>query len=190
MELLKNKILTDGTVNNEEVLKVDSFLNHQIDVPLLNEIGKEFKRRFSDVKVDKILTVEASGIAIAVIAAQYFGNVPVVFAKKQESRNLDADIYRSKVYSFTKDKEYEIMVSKRYMSEGENVLIVDDFLAKGGAVLGMTDIINQAGANLVGVGIVIEKSYQDGSQILQEKGVRVESLACIKSLKDKMIRFK
>ncbi|CAK7008168.1 MAG: Xanthine phosphoribosyltransferase [Peptostreptococcus russellii] len=190
MELLKNKILTDGTVNNEEVLKVDSFLNHQIDASLLNEIGKEFKRRFADVKVDRILTVEASGIAIAVMAAQYFDNVPVVFAKKQESRNLDADIYRSKVYSFTKDKEYEIMVSKRYISEGENVLIVDDFLAKGGAVLGMTDIINQAGANLVGVGIVIEKSYQDGSQILQEKGIRVESLACIKSLKDKTIRFK
>ncbi|WP_317316785.1 xanthine phosphoribosyltransferase [Peptostreptococcus russellii] len=190
MELLKNKILTDGIVNDEEVLKVDNFLNHQIEVTLLNEIGKEFKRRFSDVKVDKILTVESSGIAIAVIAAQYFDNVPVVFAKKQESRNLDPEIYKSKVYSFTKNKEYEIMVSKRYISKGEKVLIMDDFLAKGGAALGMIDVIEQAGAELVGVGIVIEKSYQDGSAILKEKGVRVESLARIESLKDKTIRFK
>ena len=189
MELLKNKILTDGIVNDEEVLKVDNFLNHQIDVPLLNEIGKEFKRKFSDVKVDKILTVESSGIAIAVIASQYFDNVPVVFAKKQESRNLDLDIYKSKVYSFTKNKEYDIMVSKRYISEGENILVIDDFLAKGGAALGMIDVIEQAKANLVGIGIVIEKSYQDGSSILEEKGVRVESLARIASLKDKMIRF-
>lgn len=189
MELLKNKILTDGIVNDEEVLKVDNFLNHQIEVPLLNEIGKEFKRRFSDMKVDKILTVESSGIAIAVIASQYFGNVPVVFAKKQESRNLDLDIYKSKVYSFTKNKEYDIMVSKRYISEGENILVIDDFLAKGGAALGMIDVIEQARANLVGIGIVIEKSYQDGSAILEEKGVRVESLARIASLKDKMIRF-
>ncbi len=189
MQLLKNKILTDGIVNDEEILKVDNFLNHQIDVSLLNEIGKEFKRRFADAKVDKILTVEASGIAIAAIASQYFDNAPVVFAKKQESRNLDSEKYSSKVYSFTKAREYDIMVSKRYLSEGENILVVDDFLAKGGAALGMIDLIEQAGANLVGVGIVIEKSYQDGSAVLKERGVRLESLARIASLKDKMIRF-
>ena len=120
------------------------------------------KKEFVDVKVDRILTVEASGIAIAVMAAQYFGNVPVVFAKKQESRNLDADIYRSKVYSFTKDKEYEIMVSKRYISEGENVLIVDDFLANGCAIEGLASLVELAGAQVVGAGIVIEKGFQGG----------------------------
>lgn len=180
----------DGTVNNEEVLKVDSFLNHQIDVELLNEIGKEFKRRFSDLKIDRIMTIESSGIAIATIASQYFDNIPVVFAKKQESRNLDKDIYLSKVFSFTKNREYDIMVSKRYINKGENILVVDDFLAKAGAVSGMADIIEQAGANLVGVGIVIEKSYQDGAEKLKEKGIRVESLARIESLKNKTIRFK
>lgn len=190
MEILKNKILTDGIVKSGEILKVDNFLNHQIDVTLLNEIGKEFKRRFNDIEVDKILTIESSGIAIAVIASQYFDNIPVVFAKKQESTNLDVQVYKTKVFSYTKNKEYNIMVSKRYISKGEKVLIIDDFLAKGGAVLGLYDILEQAGAELIGVGIVIEKSYQDGSVILKEKGVRVESLACIESLKNKMIRFK
>lgn len=190
MQLLKNKILTDGIVKNGEILKVDNFLNHQIDVKLLNEIGKEFKLRFEDSKVDKILTIESSGIAIATIAAQYFDNIPIVFAKKQESRNLDSDVYISKVFSYTKNKLYEIKVSKRYISKGEKILILDDFLAKGGAVLGLVDIIKQAGAELVGVGIVIEKSYQDGSMILKGKGIRVESLACIESLENKMIRFK
>ena len=190
MESLKNKILTEGIVKDGEILKVDNFLNHRIDVEFLNEIGKEFKKRFSDVKVDKILTVETSGIAISVIASQYFGNVPVVFAKKQESRCMDKDVYKSRVYSFTKNKEYDIMISKRYISKDENVLFIDDFLAKGGACLGIIDIIRQAGANLIGIGIVIEKSCQDGITILEQKKIRVESLARIESLEDKMIRFK
>lgn len=189
MDLLKTKILTDGTVKNGEILKVDNFLNHQIDVGLLCEIGKEFKKRFEDVKIDKILTIESSGIAIAAIAAQYFDFVPVVFAKKTESANLDDDIYKSRVYSFTKNKEYDVMVSKNYINPGENILVIDDFLAKGGAVLGLMDILSQAGANLAGVGIVIEKSYQDGSVILREKGVRLESLVRVESLEDKSIRF-
>lgn len=190
MESLKNKILTEGTVKDGEILKVDNFLNHRIDISFLNEIGKEFKRRFSDVSVDKILTVESSGIAISVIASQYFDNIPVVFAKKQESRSLDSNIYKSRVYSFTKNREYDIMVSKRYISEGENILFIDDFLAKGGACLGIIDIVEQANANLVGIGIVIEKSYQDGRTILDQKNIRVESLARIDSLEDKTIRFK
>lgn len=189
MESLKNKIMTEGTVKDGEILKVDNFLNHRLDVNFLNEIGKKFKKRFSDVKVDKILTVESSGIAISVITSQYFDNVPVVFAKKQESRNLDSSVYKSRVYSFTKNMEYDIIVSKRHIQKGENILFIDDFLAKGGACLGMIDIISQAGANLVGVGIVIEKSCQDGRSILDQKNIRVESLARIESLEDKMIRF-
>lgn len=190
MELLKNKILTDGIVKDGEILKVDNFLNHQIDVSLLNEIGKEFKKRFSDVKVDKILTIESSGIAIASITSQYFDFVPVVFAKKEESRNLDKEKYQTKVYSFTKEKEYNIMISKRYLNEGDKVIVLDDFLARGGAVLGMADIIEQAGAELLGVGIVIEKENKEVSQILSKKGIRVESLVSIEFLKNKTIRFK
>lgn len=190
MQSLKHKILTDGTVNSHEILKVDNFLNHQIDVKFLNEIGKEFRERFYDVEIDKILTIESSGIAIATATSQYFDYVPVVFAKKNESSNLDKDVYKSKVFSYTKNKLYDVMVSKRYISSGEKILIVDDFLAKGGAVMGLIDIITQASAELVGVGIVIEKSYQDGSILLEDKGIRVESLACIESLENKMIKFK
>ncbi|SFE63258.1 xanthine phosphoribosyltransferase [Peptostreptococcus sp. D1] len=190
MQSLKHKILTDGTINSRDILKVDSFLNHQIDVKFLNEIGKEFRERFYDVKIDKILTIESSGIAIATTTSQYFDYAPVVFAKKNESSNLDKDVYKSKVFSYTKNKLYDVMVSKRYISSGEKILIVDDFLAKGGAVMGLIDIITQAGAELVGVGIVIEKSYQDGSILLEDKGIRVESLACIESLENKMIKFK
>lgn len=190
MELLKNRILIDGTVSQDNILKVDNFLNHQIDIELLNEIGKEFSRRFSDVDVDKIVTVESSGIAIAVIAAQYFDNVPVVFAKKAKSQNLDKEIYESKVYSSSKNKEYDIMLSKRYLNKGEKVIILDDFLAKGGSIMGLHNIIKQAEAELLGVGIVIEKSYEEASIKLKENGIRVESLASIESLENKTIRFK
>lgn len=189
MELLERKILTEGTVRDGEILKVENFLNHQIDVPLLEKIGEEFKNRFSDVEVDKILTIEASGIAIAAITSKYFDYVPVVFAKKTESRNLGDEVYKSRVYSFTKNREYDVMVSKNCLKKGEKVIILDDFLAKGGAVLGLMDIIEQAGAELVGVGIAIEKSYQDGSAILKNKGVRLESLARIKSLEDRTVKF-
>lgn len=190
MEALKQKILRDATVVGDDVLKVDNFLNHQIDVEFLNKIGKEFRDRFDDVRVDKILTIEASGIAIASIAAQYFDNVPVVFAKKTESKNLDKEVYEANVYSFTKDKEYKVRVSKRYLNEGENILILDDFLARARASLGLIDIIKQAKANPVGVGIVIEKSYQDGRREIEQEGVRLESLAMIDSLKEGKIQFR
>lgn len=188
MELLKRRIQKDGKVGGEGVLRVDSFLNHQIDVNLYNEIGKEFKNRFSDSSINKILTIEASGIGIACITAQYF-NVPVLFAKKTESRNLDSETYQSEVYSFTKEKDYRIRVSKKYLLPSDNVLIIDDFLANGRAVLGLMDIIKQSGATLAGVGIVIEKGFQDGGRLLRDKGVQVESLAIIKSMEEGRIVF-
>lgn len=182
MELLKNRILQDGVALGNNVLKVDSFLNHQIDVALFNEMGKEFQQRFADQKITKILTVEASGIAVACIAAQYFGNVPVVFAKKQESSNLSSDVYASNVFSFTKNKNYLVRVDKKYLSADDNVLIVDDFLANGNASLGLIDLVEQAGAMVAGIGIVIEKGFQNGRQLLEEKGYRVESLAIVKEI--------
>jgi xanthine phosphoribosyltransferase len=188
MQLLKQRIINDGKVIGKDILKVDSFLNHQIDVQLFNEMGKEFKKRFQGEKIDRILTIEASGIGIACIAAQYF-NVPVVFAKKVESRNLDQNTFQSQVYSFTKDKSYTIRVSKKYIQPGESVLIIDDFLANGNAVLGLKDIIDQAEATLAGVGIVIEKGFQEGGKLLREKGIRIHSLAIVKSMENGTIQF-
>ncbi len=188
MELLKNRMIKDGDVKPGNVIKVDSFLNHQIDIDLLNAIGKEFKSRFEGVRIDKILTIEASGIAIAVIAAQYF-NVPVVFAKKTESKNLDKDTYESDVYSYTKGKTYTIRVSKKYLNEGENILIVDDFLAKGKAARGLIDILDMAKCNLSGIGIVIEKGFQKGGDEIRSIGVKLESLAIVESIDDGNIVF-
>lgn len=188
MELLKQKILEEGRTIGEEILKVDSFLNHQIDANLFMEIGKEFKRLFDSKKITKLLTVEASGIAIATVAALEFG-VPVVFAKKTQSRNLDKDIYSSQVFSFTKQTTYDVMVSKRYLSSDDHVVILDDFLANGKAALGLLDIAKQAGASVEGVGIVIEKGFQPGGKLLREQGVRVESLAIVDRFTDGNIRF-
>lgn len=188
MKLLKDKILKEGHVIGNEILKVDSFLNHQIDVELFNEIGKEFKRRFNNKPINKILTIEASGIGIACIVAQYF-KVPVVFAKKYQSTNLDSDTYISEVYSFTKQTTYQIKVSKKYINPTDNILIIDDFLANGKATEGLIDIINQGGANLMGVGIVIEKGFQDGGKKLREKNIQLESLAIIDEFKDGKINF-
>lgn len=188
MESLKNKILKEGIVKENNVLKVDNFLNHQLDIEFLNEIGKEIGNRFKNEKIDKILTIEASGIAIAAIASQYFGNVPVVFAKKVQSLNLDDSIYSSKVFSYTKNIQYDVMVSKRYISENENILIIDDFLANGQAILALIDIIEKAKSKVVGISIVVEKSFQDGANKIKSKGYRLESLAKIKSL-DKKIEF-
>jgi len=189
MELLKERIIREGRIVGNNILKVDSFLNHQIDVDLFNSIGREFKERFKDVKVDKILTIEASGIGLACITAQYF-NVPVVFAKKSLSGNLDNDVYYSEVFSYTKKVQCNIYVSKKYIRENENILIIDDFLAIGQASLGLIDIVNQAGATLSGVGIVIEKDFQGGRKKLEEKGARVESLAIVESMKDGQVFFK
>lgn len=188
MELLKQRILKEGRVSGEEILKVDSFLNHQIDAKLFREMGVEFRKRFPSKKITKLLTIEASGIAIATVAALEF-DVPVVFAKKTQSRNLDDSIYSSKVHSFTKNITYDVMVSKRYVSKEDHVLIIDDFLANGKAVEGLLDIVQQAGATVEGVGIVIEKGFQNGGQILRDQGIRVESLATVDRFTDGKIKF-
>ncbi len=181
MQLLKDRIMQDGNIKPGNVLKVDSFLNHQMDITLLNEIGKEFKRIFSDLKITKILTIEASGIGIACIAAQYF-NVPVVFAKKAQSINIDGDVYSTKIESFTHKKTYDVIVSKRFLNKDDRVLIIDDFLANGCAMVGLIDLVISSGASVEGIGIVIEKGFQTGGEIIREMGLRLESLAIIDSM--------
>lgn len=189
MKLLEEKILTCGTVLPGNILKVDSFLNHQLDVKLLNELGKEFFRLFSSYDITKILTVEASGIAIACAAANYF-DVPVVFAKKGNHKNVGNDVYTAEVFSFTKDITYTVAVSKKYLSPSDNVLIIDDFLANGQAVLGLKKITEDAGATLKGVGIAIEKGFQDGGKKLRDAGIKVQSLAIVDSMSDNSITFR
>lgn len=188
MKLLKDRIINDGRVIGDSILKVDNFLNHQIDVSLFNEIGKEFKKRFDGVNITKILTIESSGIGLACITAQYF-NVPVVFAKKALSINLDSEVYQSKVFSFTKNTLYNVFVSKRYLKQDDNVLIIDDFLANGHAAMGLMDIIGQAGANVAGIGIAIEKKFQEGRKKIMDRGARLESLAIIESMAGGKIVF-
>ena len=183
MKLLEDRIRKDGIVKAGNILKVDSFLNHQMDVKLFREMGKEWKRLFKDAGVNKILTIEASGIGIACIVAEEF-DVPVVFAKKTQSLNIDGDVYSSKVTSFTKKKVYDIMVSKKYLSPEDRVLIIDDFLANGCAVDGLSDLIVESGATLVGVGIAIEKGFQTGGKVLRDKGIHLESLAIVESMND------
>lgn len=181
MQLLEERIRKDGNVKPGNVLKVDSFLNHQMDVGLFNEMGKEFRRLFSSEKINKILTIEASGIGIACIAAQYF-LVPVVFAKKSQSINLDGEQYCTKIESFTHKRVYDVIVSKKYLSKEDHVLIIDDFLANGCAVAGLIDLVQSAGATVEGVGIAVEKGFQEGGRLLRDKGVRVESLAIVESM--------
>lgn len=183
MQLLEERIRKDGVVKQGNVLKVDSFLNHQMDVELFNEMGKEFRRLFPSEKINKILTIEASGIGIACIAAQYF-HVPVVFAKKSQSINLDGEQYCTKIESFTHKRVYDVIVSKKYLGTEDHVLIIDDFLANGCAVAGLIDLVKSAGAVVEGVGIAVEKGFQKGGKLLREKGVRVESLAIIESMDD------
>lgn len=188
MELLKQRILEQATVLGPDVLKVDMFLNHQIDVALLNEIGKEFFRLYCDAGITKILTVEASGIGIACITAQYF-NVPVVFAKKGVNRNSSGDIYSCEVFSFTKNANACIGVCQKYLDKNDNILIIDDFLAYGCAMTGLIDIVKKSGAKLAGIGIVIEKGFQPGGEKIRSSGVRVESLAIIESMDNGNIVF-
>ena len=176
MKLLQERIVKDGQIEAGNILKVDSFLNHQIDVSLLEEIGKEFHRQFAGQTVNKILTIEASGIAIACIAARYF-QVPVVFAKKTRSLNIAGDVYTAKVESFTHKNTNDIIVSKKFLSPGDRILIVDDFLANGKAILGLAKLVEQAGATLVGAGVVIEKGFQDGGKRIREAGIDLRSLA-------------
>ncbi len=190
MKLLEDRILKDGVAIGTEILKVDSFLNHQIDVALLNELGAEFRRRFSDVEVNKILTVEASGIAVACLAAMHFDNVPVVFAKKTTPSTMNDGFYGAEVRSFTKGTVSLVRVAQKYLSKGDKVLILDDFLAHGEAALGMAALVEQAGGTVAGIGDVIEKAFQGGGERLREQGYRVESLAVISSIKDGNITFK
>lgn len=184
MKLLEDRILKDGHIGADNVLKVDSFLNHQIDVNFVCELGKEFYRLFKDENITKILTIEASGIGIACLAAQYFG-VPVVFAKKTKTINIYSDTYNATVHSYTHKKDYDIVVSKEFLSKEDNVLIIDDFLAKGSALTALLMLIENAGAKTAGAGIVIEKAYQGGGNLVRDMGIRVESLAKIKSISKK-----
>jgi len=181
VQLLEERIRRDGIVKPGNVLKVDSFLNHQMDVELFNEMGKEFRKLFPSEKINKILTIEASGIGIACVAAQYF-HVPVVFAKKSQSINLDGEQYITQIQSFTHKRVYDVIVAKKFLGKDDHVLIIDDFLANGCAVAGLIDLVKSAGASVEGVGIAIEKGFQEGGALLRSKGVRVESLAIVDSM--------
>jgi xanthine phosphoribosyltransferase len=182
LKLLEDRIVKDGIVKPGNVLKVDSFLNHQMDISLFNDMGKEFKRLFNDTPINKILTIEASGIGIACVAAQYFDNVPVVFAKKSQTVNIDGEVYSTKIESFTHKRVYDVILSKKYLSSKDHVLIIDDFLANGCALNGLLDIAQKAGATVEGVGIAVEKGFQCGGELIRQKGIRVESLAIIESM--------
>lgn len=181
MNFLEERIVKDGIIKEGNVLKVDSFLNHQMDVILLDEIGKEFHRRFSNKKITKILTIEASGIAIAYAVARCFG-VPMVFAKKAKSINIDGDVYRAEVESFTHKNKNQVIVSKRFLSSDDHVLIIDDFLANGCALQGLISISESAGATVEGIGIVIEKGFQFGGKTIRNLGYDLQSLAIVESM--------
>ena len=183
MELLKERIRRDGKVKGTDVLKVDSFLNHQMDVELFAEIGKEFKRRFAGCEINKILTIEASGIGIACVVAQYF-HCPVIFAKKTQTKNIAGEVYTSKVESFTHGRVYDIIVAKEFLGPGDKVLLIDDFLANGAALEGLAQLVKDCGAELVGGGIVIEKAFQPGGDRLRAKGLRIEALARVQSMNE------
>lgn len=189
MQLLEERIRKDGIVKPGNILKVDSFLNHQMDIPFINELGKEFKRRFADAPITKILTIEASGIGIACLVAQHF-DVPVVFAKKAQSLNLDGEMYCTKVQSFTHKRVYDVILSKKFLNADDHVLIIDDFLANGCALQGLMEIVKESGAVLEGAGIVIEKGFQNGGDSLREQGIRVESLAIVDSMTDNSLSFR
>ncbi len=188
MKLLEERILRDGKIGAGDVLKVDCFVNHQIDVPFMNEVTKEFYRLFRDENVTKIVTIEASGIGIACLAATHF-NVPVVFAKKTPTNNIFGDVYTAQVYSYTHERNYTVRISKEFLNSDDRVLIIDDFLAKGSALTALISLVQNAGATVVGAGIVIEKMYQNGGKIIRDSGIRVESLAKIRSMDENGIIF-
>ena len=182
MKELEERIRQDGIVREGNVLKVDNFLNHQCDVALYDHMGAEWARLFAGKRIDKILTIEASGIGIACVAATHFGGVPVVFARKTESKNLDGDQYRTNITSYTKGREYQVIVAKRFLTPGEHVLIIDDFMAMGCAMNGLLEICDEAGVVVEGIGIAIEKGFQPGGDDLRSRGYQVESLAVVKSM--------
>lgn len=175
MKLLEDRIRRDGVVREGNILKVDSFLNHQMDIPLFCELGREFQKRFATEDITKILTIEASGIGLACIVAQYF-KVPVVFAKKSKTKNIAGDVYTSRVESYTHGRVYDIIVSKQFLGPEDKVLLIDDFLANGKALEGLAQLVEDAGATLVGAGIAIEKGFQVGGDIIRSKGIHLESL--------------
>ena len=181
MELLEERIRRDGVVKSEGVLKVDGFLNHQMDINLFNEMGKEWKRLFADAPINKILTIEASGIGIAAVAAQHF-DVPVVFAKKSQSINLDGDMYSTKIQSFTHQRIYDVIVSKKFLNADDHVLLIDDFLANGCALNGLIELVEEAGATVEGIGIAVEKGFQPGGDDLRARGYHLESLAIVQAM--------
>ena len=181
MNFLEERIVKDGIVKEGNILKVDSFLNHQMDVTLFQQMGEEFKRRFADKEINKILTIEASGIGIACIVASCF-HVPVVFAKKSMSINLDYDNYETKIQSFTHKKIYNVIVSKKFLTPEDHVLIIDDFLANGCALLGLLELTEKAGATVEGIGIAVEKGFQQGGDLIRSKGIQLESLAIVESM--------
>ncbi|MBE6701485.1 MAG: xanthine phosphoribosyltransferase [Ruminococcaceae bacterium] len=189
MELLKRKIAEKGKIFPGNILKVDSFLNHQMDIEFLDKVGEEYYERFKNDGVNKILTIEASGIAIACATARYF-KAPVLFAKKNKTKNIASDVYSSNVVSYTHGREYTVIVSKQFLSKDDRVIIVDDFLANGCAMIGLIDIVKQSGATLVGVGAVIEKGFQGGGDKLREEGIRVESLAIVDEMSDDHITYR
>lgn len=191
MKLLEDRIRKDGIIREGNVLKVDSFINHQMDIGLFEEMAKEWKRLFADKKINKILTIEASGIGIAAIVAREF-DVPVVFAKKSKSINLDDNNFSTKIQSFTHGKVYDVIVSKKFLSPEDHILIIDDFLANGCALLGLTELVESAGATVEGIGIAIEKGFQQGGKIIREKGYQLESLAIVESMDaaNKTINFR
>ena len=182
MKELEDRIRQDGIVREGNVLKVDNFLNHQCDVALYDHMGAEWARLFAGRRVDKILTIEASGIGIACVAATHFGGVPVVFARKTESKNMDGEQYRANIRSYTKGREYQVIVAKRFLASGEHVLVIDDFMAMGCAMNGLLEICDEAGVVVEGIGIAIEKGFQPGGAELRKRGYQVESLAIVKSM--------
>lgn len=184
MKALEEKIVKEGIVKEGNVLKVDNFLNHQIDVAFLDKMGEEFKDKFKNHKITKILTIEASGIGVAVMVARHFDNVPVVFAKKSKTSNISTSLYHTRIDSYTHQKTNDVVVSKQYLNEEDHILIIDDFLANGCAILGLIDLIKQANATVEGIGIVIEKGYQTGGKTIRDLGYHLESLAIIESMND------
>ena len=184
MNFLEERIVKDGIVKEGNVLKVDSFLNHQMDIELFDQMGAEFKKKFADRPINKILTIEASGIGIACVVAEIF-NVPVVFAKKTQTKNIAGDVYTTKVESFTHGRVYDIIVSKEFLGKGDKVLLIDDFLANGKALEGLATLVQDSGAELVGAGVVIEKGFQIGGKLLRDRGIHLESLAIVDGMDDK-----
>ncbi|EGY80115.1 xanthine phosphoribosyltransferase [Peptoniphilus indolicus] len=190
MKLLEDRIEKDGYILGENIIKVDSFLNHQLDIKFLSELSEEVYNHFKDRGINKILTIEASGIALATVVSEKFGYLPVVFAKKQKTKNIGGDVYESKVQSFTTDKEYTVTVSKKFLNEGDKLLLIDDFLAEGNALNGLISIAEQSGAKVEGVSVAVEKGFQEGGKIIREEGYDLLSLAIIESIDNGEFTFR